>query len=663
MRVLAVSVTRRGQELAARLPFERAHGNLARTVRDRWETTDCFVLFIAAGAAVRIVAPLIARSAELSGDRSASRLPSVVCVDDAGKFAVPILGGHLHTEAPGMMSRSEPGTSKGRAGQVGGAGTDRDALRGANDVAREISALLGAVPVVTTASDVLGVCSLDAIEGLVARGDVAGVSRAMIDGARPIVENRLGWPLPPGTLAGLGDAEAMPPGSPASGRDGEDGSGHSGANVDPRVIVTDADMPLEPGVVLLHPPSIVAGVGTSTGATLAEVEHLLGSCLEVAGISPSSLAEIATAERRAHDPAIEGLGMSVRSFATDDLTSVKVPTPSSAVAKAVGTPSVAEAAALLAAGPGGRLLLAKRKSAHATVALARRGSPRGSVSVVGIGPGGWEHRTPAAVIAIRNAAVVIGYGPYLDACSDLIGPHQDVERYAIGEELLRVRRALEAAERGHRVALVCSGDAGVYGMASLLLEESERASGYAPEGSTPGQAPEMPSGFAPVSTGPAAAGGGPRTRAVEVHVVPGVTASLAAAATLGAPLANDYLVVSLSDHLTPWQLIEARILAAAAGDLTIAVYNPRSGVRDWQLGAARDLLLRHRSPETPVGVVTNASRPGEKAHLTTLANLDTAEVSMTSCVIIGSSRTRVIRGQMVTPRGYLAPPPAQESQV
>ncbi len=619
MKILAISVTERGRELAGRLPFESVHGNLARTVRERWETTDCFVLLIAVGAAVRIVAPLIASSEQPAAGKQRSSSPGVVCVDDAGRFAIAVLGGHLHASS---------------------AGTKGSDLSGANDVARKVAALLDATPVVTTATDVLEVCPLDTLKGLVASGDIAGVSRAMIDGARPVLENRLGWPLP-GALVDLCDAQTSRPGqlaAPDTGRtQDEDGSGISEDQLRrPLIIVTDADEPEEPGVVLLHPPSIVAGVGTSTGATLAELQQLLSSSLEAAGVSSSSLAEIATAVRRADDPAIAGLQKSIRSFTTNDLAGVKAPTPSSVVNRAVGTPSVAEAAALLAAGPGGRLVLEKRKSQHATVALARRGLPPGSVSIVGIGPGASRHRTPAAEIAIRDATVIIGYAPYLDACSDLIGPHHEVERYAIGEELIRARRALEAAAGGHRVALVCSGDPGVYGMASLLVEASENAARHS-------------------------ADGGSRAGAVNIHVVPGVTASLASAATLGAPLANDYLVISLSDHLTPWELIKSRILAAATADLAIAIYNPRSGVRKWQLGAAQELLLLHRSPETPVGIVTDVSRPGEQARLTTLASLDTSEVGMTSCVIVGSSRTRVVRGLMVTPRGYL-PPPAPASQ-
>jgi cobalt-precorrin 5A hydrolase/precorrin-3B C17-methyltransferase len=235
--------------------------------------------------------------------------------------------------------------------------------------------------------------------------------------------------------------------------------------------------------------------------------------------------------------------------------------------------------------------------------------------VVGLGPGTPAHRTPAAEAAVRHADVVIGYGPYVDAGADLLTPAHEVVRSPIGDETVRAKQAVAEAGAGRRVALVCSGDAGIYAMASLALEVAGE-------------------------TG------------VDVEVVPGVTAALAAAGLLGAPLGHDHAVISLSDLLTPWSAIEARLRAAAAADLVVALYNPRSKGRTWQFDAARTVLLEHRSPETPVGVVTDASRPGQVVRLTTLGAVDPADIGMTTCVIVGSSTTRVIGGRMVTPRGY-----------
>jgi cobalt-precorrin 5A hydrolase/precorrin-3B C17-methyltransferase len=544
MNVVAVSVTEAGRALAGRLPYEHVHGDAAGTVRARWDDTDAFVLFLASGAAVRLVAPLL---------RDKRTDPAVVCVDEAGRFAVALVGGHDG---------------------------------GGNALANDVAGLLGAEPVITTATDAVGMAGLDTLPGFVVRGDVAGVTTAMLDGRAPVVERTLPWPVP---LAS-GDGPA-------------------------RVIVTDRAMIPSPGEVVLHPPSLVVGVGTSLGAPPDELASLVDDAL--AGLARQSVAEVATIDRRLTEPAVVALGLPIATFTAEQLARVDVPTPSAEVSAAVGTPSVAEAAALLAAGPGAELVVPKRKSAAGTVAVARRATPKGHLAIVGLGPGLPEHRTPAAAAAVRKAEVVVGYRPYVDQCADLLAPHHDVVRSPIGSEVDRARIAVEAAAAGRRVALVCSGDAGVYAMASITFEVI-----------------------------------GDSGAAVDVEVVPGVTASLAAAAALGAPLGHDHVLISLSDLLTPWDVIEQRVRAAAEADLVVAFYNPRSKGRSWQLDAARRILLERRAPTTPVGIVTDAARPDQRITLTTLGDFDAELVTMTTCVVIGSSTTTVVNGRMVTPRGY-----------
>lgn len=543
-----MSVTEAGRALAGRLPYEHVAGPRASdVVPARWAEVDGFVLFLATGAAVRIVAPLL-------GDKATD--PAVVCVDEAGRFAVALCGGHLG---------------------------------GANALARTVGTALGATPVVTTATDAVGLPALDLLPGFVARGDVAGVTRSWLDRRPPLVDNPRGWPLP----VELG----------ASGVGPE------------RILVADLAIPHVPGVVTLHPPSLVVGVGASTGAPAEEVRGLVDRALAGAGLARESVSEVATIDRRAGDEAIVALGLPVRAYPASALAAVDVPSPSPVVQAAVGTASVAEAAALLAAGPGAELVVEKQAAAHATVAVARRRGPRGQLAVVGLGPGGAAHRTPAAETAVRRAELVIGYGPYVDACADLLTPAQEVVRSPIGDETVRAKQAVTEADAGRRVALVCSGDAGIYAMASLALEVAGE-------------------------TG------------VDVEVVPGVTAALAAAALLGAPLGHDHAVISLSDLLTPWPAIEQRVRAAAAADLVVALYNPRSRGRTWQFQAAQAILLEHRPPSTPVGVVTDAARPGQAVRITTLGTVDEGDVGMTTCVIVGSTTTRVVGGRMVTPRGY-----------
>jgi precorrin-3B C17-methyltransferase/precorrin-6y C5,15-methyltransferase (decarboxylating) CbiE subunit/precorrin-6Y C5,15-methyltransferase (decarboxylating) CbiT subunit len=383
-------------------------------------------------------------------------------------------------------------------------------------------------------------------------------------------------------------------------------------------------------------PRLVLGVGCSSMATGEESARLVAEALGELGLTVGEVDRVATIDRRADHPAVTGLGADVVTFTAEQLAGVPVPSPSPVVERAVGTPSVAEAAALLAAGPGAELLRAKHAGPTVTVAVARRDTPasgraershdrQGHLAVVGLGPGDARHRTPAAVEALRAAEVVIGFGPYVDQCAELVRPDQRVIRSAMGDEAARATDAIRRAAAGERVVLVSSGDPGVFAMASVTLE---LAAELAPD--------------------------------LTVTVVPGVTAGQASAALAGAPLAHDHAVISLSDRLTPWGAIEARLRAAAASDLAVALYNPRSRQRADHLDRARAILLEHRSPDTPVVVATNTARAGEAVATTTLAGLDTALVDMNTIVIVGSSATAVIGDRVVTRRHHPrpeAPPP------
>lgn len=555
MRVVTFSVTEAGAVLARRLPFVHRHGGLADAVRSEWGSADALVLFAATGVAVRVVAPLLGSKA---GD------PGVVCVDDAGLHAIALTGGH--------------------AG-------------GANDLAVEVAGLIGATPVVSTATDLAGLPALDRLPGYRADGDVAAVTRAWLDGEAPRVdweEGLEGWPVP--------------------FRPGRGG----------RVTVTDRARAASPGQVLLRPRSLVVGTGASRGADPVGLWTAMEETLDRAGRHPASVDAVATADIKAAEPAVvalaDRLGVPLLTFPAGILDRQAVPNPSSVVAAAVGTASVAEAAALVAAGPGSTLVAEKRVSAGAdsTVAVARRAGPAGHLAVVGLGPGRPEQRTPEAVAAVRHAEVVIGYGPYVDQAGDLLGPAQTVIRSPIGAETDRTSQALDHAAAGRRVALVCSGDPGVYALASLACE-------LAPEHGSP-----------------------------PLTVVPGVTAALAGAAVLGAPLGHDHASVSLSDLLTPWHVIARRLQAVAQADFVVSLYNPRSRRRTTQLPEALRILAAHRPPSTPAAVLTDIGRPGHSTVRTTLAELDPASVGMLSLVVVGSSQTRWVGGRMVTPRGYLA---------
>lgn len=236
--------------------------------------------------------------------------------------------------------------------------------------------------------------------------------------------------------------------------------------------------------------------------------------------------------------------------------------------------------------------------------------------VVGIGPGNAQYLTAQAQSALQNAQVLCGYTVYLD----LLRPrYPDKEFYATGmtQELARCRWALETAQAGKSVALVCSGDAGVYGMAGPVLELAE----------------EFPQ--------------------VEIEVVPGLTAALGGAALLGAPLGHDFCVISLSDRLTPWEVIEKRLACAAAGDFALAIYNPASkGRPDYLRRAAEILLANGKAPDTVCGLVHQIGREGQRTELLPLEALKTAQADMFTTVFVGNAGTHIQNGRMVTPRGY-----------
>ena len=558
-----VSVTAAGHAAADRLTqawpdARRYHGPAAVALPEAFAECDAIVCFLAVGATIRLLAPRLQ-------DKHAD--PGVVCVDEALRYAVPVLGAH----------------------QGGG-----------NALARRVADTLGAEPVITTASDAAGATALDDFGAdlgfrVEPGSDLAAVGAAILSGDRVTFSADAQWPLPP-----------LPPNVVRTDRP-EPGI--------PAVVVTDQKIDMTERTTVYRPPSLLVGVGASRGAPAAEIGLLIDGTLAELGLSPRAVRYVATADVKADEPGLLAAaamrGWPVVTFPASRLAAVPVPNPSEVVRCAVGTPSVAEAAALIE--PGAVLLAAKRASAHATVAVARA-RPRGRLAVIGIGPGARDLMTPRAVAELRRAAVVAGLDAYLEQVADLLRPGTQVLASGLGAEQERAAEAVAQARAGRAVALIGSGDAGVYAMGSPALEIADDA--------------------------------------IDVTVVPGVTAALAVAAVLGAPLGHDHVMISLSDLHTAWPVIERRITAAAEGDLVTCFYNPASAKRDWQLRRALDLLSAHRPPATPVGWVRDASRPGQAASLSTLGEFDPGVVDMHTLVVVGSSRTRVQAGRMVTPRDY-----------
>ena len=526
----------------------------------------------AAGILIRILAPLLADKREE---------PPVVAVSAEGAHAVPLLGGH----------------------------------RGANELAMRIAWLTGGAAAVTTASESrLHVALDDPPEGwkLANPEDLKPFVAALLDGCPVRIEGDAPW-LHRATLSVSPDAPL-------------------------RISVTTAPERGGPDHLIYHPATVFAGIGASRGAPVEEVAELFEEALREAGLAPQSVAAIGTISLKADEAAINALackmGAPLRLFDAEELAAVDVPSPSSVVLAETGSPSVAEAAALLLAGEGGKLVLPKRKSANVTCALAvapapRRalpGRPRGRLSIVGLGPGDVHMRTPQATAALARATDWVGYELYLDLAGDLMAGRR-LHRFPLGAEERRVRHALALASEGRDVALICSGDPAIYAMATLVFEVLE--------------APDISDA----------------ARRVNVEVIPGISAFQSASAASGALIGHDFCTISLSDLLTPWEVIETRIRAAAEGDFVVAFYNPRSRKRVWQLERALSILRAARPKTTPVVVASNLGRPGEHVRVMPLVEVEPEEVDMLSIVLVGNSESRMRQGgdgtwRAWTPRGY-----------
>lgn len=656
-------------------------GPLADEIGPLFATGGQMVFFLSLGAVTRLIAPHL---------RSKHQDPGVLVVDEGGRFVIPALSGHIG---------------------------------GANAFAERVAALIGAIPVITTASDVQGTLAVDLLGRDLGwrleapKLNVTRVSAQVVNGQPVALIQECGsrdwWrrqrPLPanihcferfedldPAAYAGLlwvtrrelspdlwqrfaGRLVVYRP--PAE----EDSLAPASGTADLRAAVPlvgnpparESQRKIPPGPL---PPEdrLFLGIGCDRGSALTTLEEAVAGALAQLHQDAAAVAAIATIDQKGDEAAILALarqgGWPLHLFSAAELAQVPVPNPSATVQARMGTPSVAEAAALLtatrsnpvpsscpplaadlgggprppldptpsfqsgasplAALPSWRAELPGKKfkyrgsdGKHATVAIARAQwvpppppQPAGKISLVSLGPGALEHMTLRARQAIADAEVVIGYATYLKLIPDLL-VGKEVIRKAMTEELDRSLEAWEQARRGRRVALVSSGDIGVYGMAGPTYEVLLRA------GWRPGEG-------------------------VEVEVIPGCTALAACASLVGAPLTHDFCSISLSDLLTPWPVIARRLAAAAQGDFVIALYNPKSGKRTEQILAAQRILLRHRAPETPVAIVRAAYREGQAIQLSRLDAFADRPIGMLTTLLIGNASTYVQDGLMVTPRGY-----------
>jgi cobalt-precorrin 5A hydrolase/precorrin-3B C17-methyltransferase len=546
--------------------------------RDLFAAGKPIVGVCASGILIRAVAPLLVNK---------STEPPVISVSDDGSIVVPLLGGH----------------------------------RGANRLAREIAQALGSVAAVTTAGDVSLGISLDEPPvgwALVNPSDAKGAMSELLAGGGASV---VGPDIKQATWL-----EGLP----------------EGQNIRLTCSMEHA-MDLGPKHLQFTPKRVTVGVGCARNCPPEEMAHLVRETLNDACICDAALHSINTISLKADEPAILDLATllnaPLRLFSAEQLEAEtpRLANPSDVVFAEVGCHGVSEAAALAQVGANGKLFIAKRKTANATVALAindqpllnYQGTPRGRLSVVGIGPGQAAWRTPEVSRLVADAEELVGYGLYID----LLGPlavGKARSDFPLGGEEARCRYALEQAGKGKNVALVCSGDAGIYAMGALVFELLDR-------------------GLDQMGVSTAA-------RRVEVVCSPGISALQGAAARAGAPLGHDFCTISLSDLLTPRDDILRRLKAAAEGDFVIAFYNPVSKTRRTLLAEAREILLQHRPADTPVMLASSLGRPEENVCYRRLADLKVDEVDMLTVVLVGSSNSRLAQlgegPRMFTPRGY-----------
>ena len=603
--IAIVTITKKGVELGQRLiqlfpgshlyvPAKFASGQrtgeysfqepVKGVVRKAFIEYENLVLIMAMGIAVRSIASKL---------KSKHQDPAVVVLDEVGKFVVSLLSGHRG---------------------------------GANALAKTFASHIGAQPVITTASEASETIAVDLLGQEVEweienESNITRVSAALVNGDEVGVYQDAGerdwWrgTLPDNirkfsSLEDLGRSTC-----PAS------------------LVITDRLLggeyqTLLNKAVVYRPKSLVVGIGCNRGTSAVQIEEAVNQAFREHGLSPKSIRNIATIDLKRDEQGLLKFArrhdLPVEFFGREALSQVKFPSALSATTfKWVGTPAVCEPAALLSSGSTD-LVVPKMKLGEVTIAVARIPFNEaskvscGKLFLIGVGPGDPEQMTFKARESLILSDVVVGYKTYIKLIEHFLS-HKEVITSGMGGEVKRMRRAVSLAAEGKTVAVVCGGDAGIYGMTGLVGEIVHQQ-GY-------------PTKF-------------------EIEVIPGVPSLCAAAARLGAPIMHDFASVSLSDRLVPWRVIALRLRMVAKGNFVIVLHNPKSSERKHQLVEARKILLRYRISSTPVGIVDNAYREGQKVTITDLEHMLDFDIGMSTTIIVGNSTTFTFGRWMVTPRGY-----------
>lgn len=588
-----IYITNRSRKLSEKIKILFPEADLLRynsaVIKQMWDTKRLLIFIMATGIVIRSISPLI---------KNKKTDPAVLVIDEQGRYVISLLSGHLG---------------------------------GANIFARQVANFLGAQPVITTASDINELTPIDVWahdNNMIIENpeELPSISTKLLNqGYLKIYEERT-MELPDEFLR-VDEPEKAD------------------------ILITNKQNPYK-GIdttplfrqLIIRPKNLVLGLGCNSGTTCEEIDSVVTTVLRDNNMSLDSISCIATIDIKAFEKGVveyaERYRFNIKTFTADEINTVNGIEKSDAVFKATGAFAVAEPCSILASGHG-NLVIKKQKRGNVTIAVAeinpdktiQKGfnikenlnklNKKGKIFIVGTGPGDINHITPYAIKSIKSSDFIVGYDTYIQLIHEII-KGKNIVTTGMTEEIDRCKKAIELANEGKTVSVISGGDPGIYAMAGLVFEllialmAESKNQFYMPD----------------------------------VEVIPGISALNAAASRLGAPLMHDFASISLSDRLTPWDVIAKRLDSAASSDFVIVIYNPKSKGRSEHINIAASIIQKYRTPDTPVGIVRKAMREGEKVIITTLKDFLNYEIDMQTTIIVGNSMTFISEGWMVTPRGY-----------
>ena len=578
--------------------------SLAEHIENIWSQAQGLVFCLTIGAVVRLISPLL---------KDKQKDPAVIVISPNFNYVISLVGGH----------------------------------QGKGDKLTElIASQLNAQAIITSASFALNLPSIDTFGEIFGwqkgKGNWTTVSSLMTRGKTILVRQTSGlkwWKNRLPDRHPFVFSEEKYPHQPLWGRS-ESSLVYIGVEKylpQPPLPKGESNLPM----ISWHPRMLWVGIGCERNTSFSLIESALTEVLNKYNLASESIASLVTIDIKRDEVGIlqlaEKWNLPLQTFCAQELKDICVPNPSAVVEKEVGTASVAEACAIKGASftdlednkaslvVSKQIIKSENQKGAVTVAIAQSSleynPQQGQLYLIGTGPGSIEYLTNTAQTALREADMIIGYGLYIDLIKSLLRPEQIIESYAITQEKQRAERAIKLAKWGLKVAVISSGDCGIYGMAGLVLEILAKQNW---DGKSP-----------------------------SVEVFSGITALQSLAAKVGSPLMHDFCAISLSDLLTPWDVIEKRIVAAASADFVTTIYNPRSKTRQTQIVKLQEIFLQYRKPNTPVAIARSLGREDEQIILTTLEDMLNHPIDMLTTVMIGNSSTKRYKDLLITPRGYL----------